>query len=135
MIPGNVVTIRVEPEDCMAVADIVSISGVHIRGMSFSAAVSQVLKALLEYHRLNGNIPKRTGFDYEEVMQPFADKSKGGKKSVITASLRNKPVQSLTNNDDFPRYQELMQKVKAGHSGIMTEAEILEYSQLSVKYT
>lgn len=84
---GEVVQIRVNPRDCMGVADVVRQLNLHIQGMSFAQAVSITLTALLETVRSAGKIPSRDGWEYGEVMAPFAFKKRSARKLEITKAF------------------------------------------------
>jgi hypothetical protein len=74
MRPGRVVSVRVNPKDCLAVIDVLEKVGQLVPGMSFGQAVSLVLAISLETARSNKFIPTRDGFEYSEMMQQFPAK-------------------------------------------------------------
>ena len=86
---GYVVYIRVNPEDCMAVADIVSQVGELKEGMSFSSAVSMALAVMTETLRGSGVIPKRDGFEFSEMLKPFSNKTHNKKKKLQITAAHN----------------------------------------------
>lgn len=85
--PGEVVTIRINPRDCMAVADMIKSIGMHVDGMAFSQAAAIVFSSLLQAMREAGAIPNRDGFEYTELMQPFAVKTRTSKKLAVNKIL------------------------------------------------
>lgn len=87
MRPGEVVTVRINPADCMGIADMLIVGGIDTEGMSFAQATATVLQSLLEAARMNDIIPIRDGFEYNEVMAPFARKKKGPPKGGIIAAM------------------------------------------------
>jgi len=109
--PGNVVAIRVNPQDSMAVADIVKTLGIFQVGMSLSSAVSLSLSALINGAKQAGSIPMRDGFAYNTIMQDFTMKQSKGKHSIgITAlAARDRQAQGLDESrpalDAFARAQ------------------------------
>lgn len=87
MRPGEVVSLRLNPLDCMAIVDMLKIGGVDTEGISFSQAVATVVQSMLESARIQAVIPVRDGFDYMEVMRPFSRKKKGPAKGGIIAAM------------------------------------------------
>lgn len=83
--PGVVTTIRVNPADAMAVVDVVNAAGVYTKGMSFASMVSLALSSLLQTMRDQDVIPKRDGFEYNELVQPYLGQN--GKKLEITKAM------------------------------------------------
>lgn len=138
MKPGEVVTIRVNPRDCMAVADIVQSVGMNVQGMAFSQAVAIALSALLETMRASKAIPEREGFEYLEVMKPYVVKKRSGRKLDIAKFVVNigdeHRVPALKVDDPAKarrrvRYEQLRLK-KLGDDLNWTEAEQAELALL-----
>lgn len=88
MTPGIVITLRVNPKDCMSVADLVQKLNAYTSGMSFSSAVSIALSSAMESFRVNSILPERSGFDYEQVMAPFKIKKRDARKLAIASTIR-----------------------------------------------
>ena len=90
MKPGRVVSIRLNPRDCLAVIDVVEKLSLNIRGMSFSQAVSIALASAMESLRQAGAIPERDGFEFTEMMQRYPAVTKGarGQALRITNAMR-----------------------------------------------
>lgn len=88
---GRVARIRVNPKDCMSAVDIARKAGVHIPGMSFGQLVSIAFSSMLEAYRQCGHIPIRDGFEFTEVMAPFADNPKvdRARKLAITHAIQS----------------------------------------------
>lgn len=76
MRPGRVVTLRVNPKDCLSILDILDKAELYIPRMGFSAAVSLALSSMLEAYRQGGHIPVRDGFEYGDMMSRFSDHPK-----------------------------------------------------------
>lgn len=55
----------------MAVVDVMHKLDVPLYGLSFSQAVKIALASSLEAFRQNGTIPRREGFEYSNMMEPF----------------------------------------------------------------
>lgn len=72
MRPGKIASVRVNPKDCMSIVDVLSKLGIATTNLSFSQATKIVLASALESFRQNGAIPNRDGFEYSEMMAPFA---------------------------------------------------------------
>lgn len=68
---GVVVSIRVNPKDCMSIVDVMGKTGLISPGMSFSAMCSLTLSSLLETMRQQGHIPTRSGFEFTELVGPY----------------------------------------------------------------
>lgn len=68
---GLVISLRINPKDCMSVVDVLAKTGTVIPGMSFSAMTALALSSLLETMRQQGKIPTRDGFEFSEMMTPY----------------------------------------------------------------
>mgnify|MGYP001557962641 CR=1 FL=1 len=68
---GRIVRLRVNPADCMGVADVLSQLGMSPERFSFDQACRIALSSLLESARVHGAIPRRDGFEYTEMMSRF----------------------------------------------------------------
>lgn len=142
---GEVVSIRVNPQDCMAVVDVVRILGVNPQGMSFSAAVAVTLSSLLSMARDHKLIPTRDGFEYLEMMQPFSVKKRSGRKLAISsvlldrgpdmriAPLRPAVVDSVETTKRRRRLEELRIRL-SGDDLNFTEAEHDELRELTNEF-
>ena len=84
MKPGNVVSIRVNPTDSMAVVDLLEVSGLRVSGMSFPAMVSLALSSCLEGLRQQGVIPERDGFEYSAMMEGIIGVGNHARKVEVT---------------------------------------------------
>jgi hypothetical protein len=86
---GRVVTTRINPRDCMSIADVLDRAGVYTQGMSFAQAVSLALGSVLEMCRQQGILPTRDGFEYEEMMKRFTHNPKVdmARKLAITSTI------------------------------------------------
>lgn len=71
IIPGRVVRLRINPQDCIAVADIIDRLKQPTGLMSFDQAVRIALSVLIENARERKLIPRRDGFEYTEMMGRF----------------------------------------------------------------
>jgi hypothetical protein len=87
MAAGEVVSIRVNPKDCMAVADLLDKLNAYSPGMSFSNAVAIALASSMESFRANGVLPERQGFEYTEMMRHFAFKKRTSRKIQLTTTF------------------------------------------------
>lgn len=68
---GVVISQRINPTDCMSVVDVLGKTGILMEGMSFSAMCSLALSSLLETMRQQGHIPRRTGFEFTDLVGPY----------------------------------------------------------------
>ena len=144
MKPGRVVSIRVNPADCISVVDVLREVDALVPGMSFSQAVSVALSSALETLRQGGVLPRRAGFEYDEVMQQFpAALRRNGRAMKITESMQlaqgEHPGRAMSAGDAAARkrrlrWQELAFKVQAGEIGNMSDEELVEYSNLSAEF-
>lgn len=76
MRPGKVTTLRINPQDCMAIVDVCKALGIPLTGAtSFSQATKIALASCLESLRQSGTIPTRDGFEYSEMMRAFPDQN------------------------------------------------------------
>ena len=87
---GKVVSMRVNPADCMSVIDVLEDAGFNLSQLGFSNAVSIVLSMLLEDRRSKGLIQRRLGFEYMNMMGKL-NQSKGNTKikTAISDGLYN----------------------------------------------
>jgi len=69
--PGLVISMRVNPADCMSVVDVLAKTGLLMEGMSFSGMCSLAFSSLLETVRQQEHIPRRSGFEFTEMVGPF----------------------------------------------------------------
>lgn len=86
---GEVVHIRVNPEDVMAAIDIVKVSGVYVQGMSIAQVVRLAYSGLAEAARKHGVIPRRDGFEYEAMVKPFLNTGRNAKKLQISSAVES----------------------------------------------
>lgn len=141
IVPGRVVRIRVNPTDCMAIADAVKYMGLSTENMSFDHAVSRVLASSLAGLRANGILPKRDGFEYTELMQPFyhtkADMAGvwKGTANLAVQTAEQPPIVPETPERKHRRIQfkELMFKVKNNRENIDDE-ELQLYLELQGEF-
>ena len=85
---GRVVSIRVNPRDCLAAIDTLEKIGLRVKGMSFAQVVSIAFSSAMESFRQNGIVPDRDGFEFNEMMQQFpADSRRKGRAIAITKAL------------------------------------------------
>jgi len=74
---GQTAMIRLNPQDCMTVVDVVQKYGLYISGMSFSQAVILAFACMSQTFRKNGLVPERDGFEYEEMLSTFPSETRG----------------------------------------------------------
>lgn len=116
---GRVVHIRVSPKDCMGCIDVLQKNGIIVRGTSFPQVVSMALKSLLNTVRGVGVIPDRDGFEYNEMMEPFADPNNRERKLDITNQLEFlgdklvvPPIALRVEEESSPAVTRLENKIK-----------------------
>jgi hypothetical protein len=68
---GEVVHIRVSPEDIMTAIDIIDKSGMQTMGMSLAMVVKWAMSFAFEATRASGAMPRRDGFEYSEMIKRF----------------------------------------------------------------
>lgn len=91
--PGTVVYMRVNPTDQMSVVDILDVIGQSKENLSFNAAAKIAFATLLESARQAGTIPRRDGFEYGEMLQPFERENLKNRaaKLLLTKELSKPP--------------------------------------------
>lgn len=72
----------------MSVVDVVHKLGLYVPGMSFPQMTSIALSSMLESFRQSGVIPTRDGFEYNEIMAPYANKGRNKRALSITNGLQ-----------------------------------------------
>ena len=84
---GEVVHIRLNPEDVMGCIDVCKTARVYIDGMSLAQVARLALSGLLEAARKHEVIPRREGFEYAAMVQPILAVGRNGKKLQITSII------------------------------------------------
>lgn len=84
---GETVHIRLNPEDVMGCIDVCKVSDVVIPGMSLAQAVRLALSGLLESARKGSIIPRRDGYEYDEMIRPFMQGGRNGRKLQISKTI------------------------------------------------
>ena len=111
---GVVAHIRLRPQDCTAVYDVVAAVGYNHQNISFNQACRIAMSALLDSAKSSGGIPTREGFEYLELMGKY-------KKDDFTPQpydLIRKPIPEMApadyhvpsqdkNTKEYRRCQEL----------------------------
>lgn len=97
--------------------------------LSFNQATKLVLAAFLEAHRQSGRIPRRSGFEYSELLRPFTEQSFGSRSSKLrlanmlaqppseTAAVPVSTVAEIADPDKRKRrilYEELLARKNSG---------------------
>lgn len=85
---GHVISLRVNPTDCMSVVDVVRKAGVYTPGMSFSMMVSLALSSVLQTLRDCEVIPERDGYEFNELMGPHLGKQ-NKRKYEVTQTIKS----------------------------------------------
>lgn len=87
---GRVIRMRVNPRDCISVADVIELLGLKPELLTFDSACRIVLSALLESARQSGRIPDREGFEFTQFMQRFELHSNDRTKKYNVGELLGK---------------------------------------------
>ena len=95
---GETVHMRVNSDDIMGCIDVCKVSNVYIPGMSLASIVRLTLSGLLESARAAELIPRRSGFEYSEMVQPILASGRNGKKLQISNTIELAEA-SRANND------------------------------------
>lgn len=141
-VPGRVVKIRLSPQDCMAVVDVTSLTGVMVPGISFAQLVSSCLSSVLAGLREQRIIPTREGFEYAVMLEPFKDQPHidRAQKLRITKDIKlqavyrqHAPVAApVVDRQKNARFTELAVKMEM-HEVDMTEEEKNELRELTLE--
>ncbi len=81
---GRVVSIRVNPKDCMSAIDVVEKIGLNVPGISFSQIVSAAFSSAMESLRQAGVIPTRDGFEFRQMMAAYPAAIKGARGRALS---------------------------------------------------
>lgn len=147
---GRVVSVRVNPTDCLAVDDVVQKIGLYVPGMSFSQAVSIALAASMETFRKGGFIAVRDGFEYSQLMGKYPAEASRKRQYDINRAVDNvgsnismpyvpspprvpNPDDKETRNQRI-RFAELQHKLESAAESMDAE-DHTEYARLAVKFT
>lgn len=131
---GIVATIRINPEDCQSVLDVMEKAGVTTRGMSFAAMASLAMSSLLNAARQDGIIPTPDPYQYLNRLQPYL-KAKHGRKLAITQVLHNEGAR-LKAPPITEQLEDLPDEAAAGpdvSSATAPQAQASQYSQEEVR--
>ena len=142
--PGRVARIRLTPQDCLGVLDVVEVLGLTLERFSFDQAARIALSALLDSARSAGTIPTRSGFEFLERMQRVkvtAGADLAGKleqarllNANATSSMQGPKLSPATQRvSPSPRYQELAFKLEQDPLNF-TQGERDELSQLTQQF-
>lgn len=128
MKPGHVVTIRVSPEDCQSILDVMESSGILTHAQTFPQMVSLVLSSFLQSARQGGQIPSVDPFLFDERMQQYRGNGRGSarerKKGHIASSVTLTPTYTRQEDSTDPS-KVLRQKEIAIRLGELFEKEKL----------
>lgn len=136
--PGRTVRIRVNPQDCMAVVDVMRILDLKVVQFTFDQAVRIVLSSLLESSRSHGAIPRRDGFEFTQMMKGFIQRitTDRTKTFEVTKLLNTTSIQAAMPDREregkFRRFEELNLKQEIDAINV-TEAEQRELQQLTAE--
>ena len=91
---GVVVHLRLNPEDAMGSIDVLKAAGISTFGMGLGMVARLALSGLLEAARKNEIIPRRDGFEYDQMISPYLNTSQASKLQVaeIVESAENHRV-------------------------------------------
>lgn len=132
----EVVTIRINPLDCISVLDVLEKQGIPLVNLSFSQAVKIVLASALETLRGLNYIPIPDGFTYLQRMAPFEEYRHRVAMLNITDQSNRPDYQVKPLFEDFDtkrrrsRYEELMIKQQAAPESFTDDADIDELAKL-----
>lgn len=85
---GMVAQIRVNPEDCQSILDLMGVLNIDpYDGRSFAQCVSLALSSMLGSFRKNGTLPEVDPFQYLNRMGPFLDSKNNKTKSRMSDAL------------------------------------------------
>lgn len=139
--PGRVVKLRVNPTDCISVAQVLDALGVQVGLISFDQAVRIALSSLLESARAAGVIPQPS-FDnnLDQVMQRFRHAPSEYKKvlavskflhsSESAAYVRPVILASPQRISQERRFSELKQRLEVDYVNV-SQGEKEEFAELS----
>ncbi len=138
-LPGRVVRIRVNPQDCMSVLDIMNLIGVHPKRVSFDQAVRMALSSLIESIKASGVIPTRDGFEYTDMMNEFRAEPRNVKEvlqfsgAIMQPAARSIVQESPDRVRHRNRLKELMFKHRHARES-MDDADMAEYLELQGEF-
>lgn len=138
MLAGRVVRIRVNPQDCMGVVDVLKLLELKVVQFTFDQAVRIVLSSLLESSRSHGAIPRRDGFEFTQMMKGFIQRITNDRTKTfeVTRLLDTASIQAAmpdpTRERKFRRFEELNLKMEIDTINV-TEAEQRELQQLTAE--
>jgi len=101
---GVVVSIRLNTEDVMAAIDIVNSAKSFFPGMSISGCAALAMSIAFETMRQQEKIPRRTEFDYGEMIAAFPDRKNNRQKRAFADkryvdTIQRTPIPALEDKD------------------------------------
>jgi len=128
---GEVVHIRLDPQDCMAVADMMRVTGQYIPRMTLGVAVSTLFRAQIDVWRREGRIPIRDGFDYFDIMKPFGLSSRGNKALMAEQLSIGRESHNAAPCISKEAYDQICAKLSRGED--MTPEEYKDFTAYQAK--
>lgn len=92
---GDVVRMRLLPEDSMGCIDVCKAAGVYVEGMSLSQIAKVALSGLLEAYRNAGVIPRRDGYEYTQLVHPITAAGNNARKLQISTIVESAQVSRI----------------------------------------
>lgn len=89
---GTVVRMRLSPQDCMSVIDLLEGEGMSLSRIGISNAASIAMSILLREKRKAGVIPVRGGYEYLSMMSKLDSSGNTKEKQAVTDALYKKAM-------------------------------------------
>ena len=123
---GNVVTLRVNPKDCMSAVDLVRAAGIHTGGMSFSMLISLAFSSAMQTFRDQGIIPDREGWEYGELVAPFI-RGEQQRKLVVAKTIATLGSEMPLKGVSGP----LQENVRGEATPTLTPAQLERFAEIN----
>lgn len=85
---GEVVRLRVNPQDCLSALDLLEKVGLDTHGRSFNQVISLAFASLMETARVNKMLPEPDTFQYLNRMKPFVGNGHSGHKEKHAVAMK-----------------------------------------------
>jgi len=133
--PGFIVSLRINPNDVMSIIDVLDTIGVPKQNLSFAQATKIALASLLEGARQSNLVPRRDGFEYSEMIKPFAGSTYASRGAKLRTAYKLSRPPSDNGSDPrldmrkAARLEELLFKHNHNQEN-MDDAELKEMATL-----
>lgn len=123
---GKVVSIRINPKDCMSIIDVLDAARVDTTGMSYSSMTALAVSALLEHMRNTKMIPVRDGFEYLKMMSQYIDSPRSHAKLIVADRIQQHVLEHGSPAMEKLTVPDINKSVSFGNDAVPTSDPVRE---------